>query len=538
MRLLPAGDAALLVELPDLRAALALYRTLQAQPIAGVGELVPAARTVLVHFHPELLTAKALAAELLARRHTLDASAQAVATGRLVEIPVHYDGADLPEVAERLGLSVRDVVARHTSRPWQAAFAGFAPGFVYLAGNHLGQPVPRRKTPRTRVPAGSVALAGDLSAVYPSASPGGWQLIGVTDVAMWDLQRQEPAWVQPGFRVQFVDAGAVRPRVSLPSSTPCTPAPAPAASACAPAITFLRAGLQTLVQDGGRPGQAHMGISASGALDRGALTRANRLAGNPDDTPVLENILGQIRLRSHGRTTLAVAGADVPLQLHAADGRQWPVDGNRAIALDDGDELVLGAVRSGLRCTLAARGGWQVAPVLGSCSTDTLARLGPPAVTDGMRLAVGGALPPPKLRAVATVLPAAPKLPRAGETVTLDVLLGPRTDWFAAEALQRLEEQDWAVTSQSDRVGIRLQGKQGLRRKRHDELPSEGTVSGAVQVPASGQPVLFLADHPLTGGYPVIAVLARRHLDLAAQIPPGCRIRFRIIAPFHDTRHD
>lgn len=537
MRILPVGDAALLVELGDLAQALALYRVLQERPPAGITELVPAARTVLVRYRPELIPADALGAQLLDQGAALDTRARAPDGGRLVEIPVHYNGADLPELAELLGLTVPELVARHTAQPWQAAFAGFAPGFIYLAGGALGQPVPRRKVPRTRVPAGSVALAGELSAVYPSDSPGGWQLIGVTDVAMWDLQRAEPAWVQPGFRVQFVDVGAARRHVSLPEARKSVPLPAPAASATEPAITIVRAGLQTLAQDRGRPGRTALGISASGALDAGAMARANRLVGNPPDAPILENLLGRMLLRSHGRSTLALAGARVPLQLRAADGGQWPISGERAIALDDGDALLLGAVQAGLRCTLAVRGGWQVEPVLGSCSTDTLARLGPSAISDGTRLAVGQAVPPQRLRAVATALPPAPALPHAGGTVTLDVALGPRSDWFTPDALALLQEQAWTVTPQSDRIGIRLQGELALTRRRHDELPSEGTVSGAVQVPASGQPLVFLADHPLTIGYPVIAVVMRHHLDLAAQIPVDCRVRFNVVAPFFETSH-
>src|SRR5690606_25548922 len=213
--------------------------------------------------------------------------------------------------------------------------------FVYLAGGHPSFRIARRKTPRTSVPPGSVALGGDFSAVYPTASPGGWQLIGVTRVAMWDLQRAEPAYVQPGFRVQFIDADAPGTHVSLP---PATRSPAPAeneasepkneasapeneaseleneASAPSPraidqaqaAIEVLSPGLHTLVQDAGRPGLAGLGISPSGALDRPAMRQANWMVGNPRHTPVLEYLLGGLALRCRGRALLAVAGAHVP----------------------------------------------------------------------------------------------------------------------------------------------------------------------------------------------------------------------------------
>ena len=535
MRILPAGDAALLVELDDLAHTLALYRALQAAPIAGVHELVPAARTLLVHFRPERIAAGALAAALRQREAAALAHADSDATPRrTVEIPVDYQGEDLPDVAEFLGIAVAEVVARHISCPWQAAFAGFAPGFVYLAGGHPSfRQVPRRPTPRTRVPAGAVALAGDFSAVYPSASPGGWQLIGVTGLPMWDLQRTEPAWVQPGFQVQFRDAGASARHVSLPALSKFKQKPDPELTHQAQAaIEIIVPGLQTLVQDGGRHGLAGLGISPSGTLDQAAMRQANRLVGNPVDSAVLENLLGGLQLRCHGRATLAVTGADAALTLRAADGRTWRVPGHAAVALDDGDRLELGMPEAGVRCCVAVRGGWQVPAVLGSRATDTLAQLGPSTLHAGQRLPVGAAVPAHALRATQAAGECAPALPRAGDEVTLDVLAGPRTDWFSADALTTLQGQGWRVTPQSNRIGMRLAGDAPLVRSRHDELPSEGTVTGAIQVPAGGQPVLFLADHPLTGGYPVIAVVASHHLDLAAQIPVGCSVRFRVIAPF------
>jgi biotin-dependent carboxylase-like uncharacterized protein len=190
-----------------------------------------------------------------------------------------------------------------------------------------------------------------------------------------------------------------------------------------------------------------------------------------------------------------------------------------------------------MRSYLAVRGGFDVEPVLGSVATDTLAQIGPPPVAAGGVIGIcqtrPGAL-------VSTEELPSPQLPAAGEEVTLDVILGPRTDWFTDAAVESFLSQPWIATGQSSRVGIRLQGR-ALERAVKDELPSEATVRGAIQVPASGQPVLFLADHPLTGGYPVIANVACRHLDLAGQIPVGAKIRFNAVdGPFgsiHSGNH-
>lgn len=544
MRFLSAGDCALLVELDDLDQALALYRAVGARPISGVEECVPAARTVLVRHDPAAVTRARLLAALAERGRAAASSTTAVdAAQRTVEIPVHYHGEDLAEVAQLLHLSEREVIARHTGRPWQAAFPGFAPGFVYLAeGDACFAAIPRRAAPRVRVPARSVALAGNLSGVYPHDSPGGWQLIGRTDLAMWDMARAEPALIQPGMQVQFIDADAAGAGFKPP---PAVAAKAPrekralALPRAQQAIEIVQPGLQTLVQDEGRPGQAQRGVSASGALDRGALHEANRLVGNPADSAALENTLGGLALRAHGEGVLvAVSGASVALSVTAAKSGGREVSGAQAIALADGDVLELGHATAGVRCYVAVRGGWRVGSVLGSCSTDTLAQIGPPPLRAKAHIAVGDAIPARALRKPGKPAAARVALPRRGDTVVLDIVLGPRTDWFAAEAVDLLTQQPWRVTPRCDRVGMRLEGTKPLQRTRHDELPSEGTMTGAIQVPASGQPVLFLADHPLTGGYPVIAVVARHHLDLAAQIPIGCDIRFRVAGAFFDETRD
>ncbi|CAN7642468.1 5-oxoprolinase/urea amidolyase family protein [Pseudorhodoferax sp. LjRoot39] len=518
MRFLPVNLDALLVELDDLPQTLALLAALQAEPLPGVLELVPAARTILVRFRPSAVSAQALATAIAGRR--LDRAAERA--GTLVEIAVDYRGEDLDAVAHLLGASREEVIAWHTGSEYTVAFTGFAPGFAYLSGGDPRLVVPRRKTPRTQVPAGSVALAGDFSAVYPQQSPGGWQLIGITATPMWDLARPVPALLQPGFRVRFVDATG---RPALPRSS--APAAAPTVAGDGPALEIVRPGLQALFQDLGRHGQAGQGVSASGALDQGALRAANRLAGNAPGMAALEIVDGGFALRSQGDTVLAVAGAEGPLTRTDATGRRWPLPRHAAFALADGDLLEIGAPEAGLRTYLAVRGGFDVAPVLGSCATDTLARVGPEPLRAGDRLAVR-----PTVQGVVGAPELPPALPTLHETVVLDVVPGPRTDWFTDEAIALFAAQTWSVTPQSNRVGLRLAGAQPLARSRHDELPSEGTALGAVQVPASGQPVLFLADHPLTGGYPVIAAVAPHHLDLAGQIPIGARIRFNPIRAF------
>jgi KipI family sensor histidine kinase inhibitor len=202
MRVLPCGDCAVLVELDDLDGVLGLHAALREDAPAGVTELVPAAQTLLVAFDPRATDAERLGAAL----REVDFSPGVHAEGELVEIAVVYDGEDLDEVAEHAGITRREVVAAHTGGEYVVAFCGFAPGFGYLTGLDERLHVPRRDSPRKRVPAGAVAIADRFSAVYPRPSPGGWQLIGRTDADVWDVGRDPPAVLVPGTRVRFTEA--------------------------------------------------------------------------------------------------------------------------------------------------------------------------------------------------------------------------------------------------------------------------------------------------------------------------------------------
>ncbi|MDF2560861.1 MAG: allophanate hydrolase [Microbacterium sp.] len=532
MRILTASDHALLVEAADLDEAMRLNLAWEGLP--GVVERIPGARTVLVRFDPLRASATELAHTLAATE--LDA-AHPSGTGE-VTIPVHYDGEDLDEAASLLGVSAEELVNRHLAADWRVAFSGFAPGFGYVVSSDPLFDVPRRSSPRTRVPAGSVALAGPFTGVYPRESPGGWQLIGRTDAVMWDIDRDPPSLLSPGTAVRFervrADARPGAAQVGRNGGHPSharrvtqqladADADAPGFGA-ASAVEVVRPSLQLLVQDAGRPGFAALGVSASGAADRRAMRDANRAVGNTATAAVLESV-GGAALRFHGAGVAVVTGAIGVLTLTGVEGVVRPVVQGEPFATFDGDELTLGHPDRGLRFVIGVRGGIDAAPALGSRATDTLAGLGPEPLSAGAVLPIGDAAPHP-------VEPGAVRreLPASGDRVELDITLGPRDDWFTVEALEVLTTQEWTVTPRSDRVGIRLQGEVPLERSVGGELPSEGAVTGAIQVPPDGQPVLFLPDHPLTGGYPIIGALTDRSLDLVGQLPPGVRLRFAVRA--------
>ncbi|WP_144018637.1 biotin-dependent carboxyltransferase family protein [Demequina sp. NBRC 110051] len=287
-------------------------------------------------------------------------------------------------------------------------------------------------------------------------------------------------------------------------------------------IEIIDAGLLLTVQDLGRAGHAHLGVPRSGALDMRSLRRANALVGNAPGAAALEATMTGVVLRAHAALVVGVAGAAAAVFVGDV-----PAPVGRPMRLAAGQVLDIGPATAGARTYVAARGGIDVAPVLGSRATDTLSGIGPSPLATGDRLAVGeSAAAPQELFAAASGAgagaaehPAAPDQP-----VTLRMLAGPRADWADATDLAELAHRPFVASERSNRVGLRLTGAT-VGRARDDELPSEGLVVGAVQLPPSGEPVVFLADHPTTGGYPVIGVLDSASIAAAAQVQPGQRVR-------------
>lgn len=293
-------------------------------------------------------------------------------------------------------------------------------------------------------------------------------------------------------------------------------------------LTVEQVGYGVTVQDRGRPGLSDMGLGAAGAADRGAAALANRLVGNRPHAAVLEALLGSVALRSDAHVVASVTGAPCPVEVARADGSVRGAAAYEVVSLGPGDVLRVGLPVTGLRATVAVRGGIAVDPVLGSRSWDSLAGLGPAPVRVGDVLPLGDPRASgPDAHAWPCVDAVAP--PLWDGPVVLDVTPGPRDDWFTPAWRAALTDQDHHVTADSDRVGVRTSAAVPLVRAVTRELPSEGVETGSLQVPPEGHPVLFLADHPVTGGYPVVGVLTPSSVDGAAQLRPGDTFRFRII---------
>ena len=433
--------------------------------------------------------------------------------GPVLELPVSFDGADLEEVAETAGTDAAGVVGLLTGTELEVSFLGFSPGFPYLVG--LPPPlarVDRLATPRTAVPAGSVAVAGGFAAVYPQSTPGGWRLLGRTPVALFDPDRPPYARLAPGDRVRFTVAGAgadTPPSVTTATGVGGAPAlPSPRWA------DVVRPGLLSLVQDGGRMGLAGAGVPGAGPADPDSMTLANRLVGNADDEAAIEATGAGPALRFGVAAHCAVVGAGPGAVTVTVDGH--PVPDGAVLPVAAGQVLDVGAVRTGLRAYVAVSGGFDTPVAVGSRSSDLLSGLGPGPLATGDRLGLG---PPGRPQGL---LAPAPGAPGNGPGV-LRILVGPHD--LGAPALEHLVAGGWSVDARSNRIGLRLAGTPvpgaGTRT-----VPSTGMVTGAIQVPPDGNPIILMPDHATVGGYPVIGCVIAADLAALGQLVAGDTVTF------------
>jgi len=531
-RVLPVGGSALTVEVGDTidpavsARVRALDASLEREPIPGVLEAVPSYRSLLVVYDPRAAAFAGLAESLLAR---LAVPGLPAPEGRLQTVPTVYggeDGPDLEDVAGRLGIAAGDVIALHTAGEWTALMLGFAPGFAYLGLLPPSLETPRRSTPRVRVPAGSVAVAGRQTAIYSVASPGGWNLIGRTSLRMFDPFSASPALILPGDRVRF---SAVR---ELPEPSPAG-SPPRVASAAAPAVEVVEAGLLTTVQDAGRPGRRRLGVTWAGPMDAAALADANATVGNPPASAALECTVVGPALRFLATTAFAWTGADLGPVLHRADLGAWPVPRGARIRARPGNVLAFTGRGTGCRAYVALAGGVEVPRVLRSRATDLGSGFGG---FEGRPLRAGDLL------VLGAAPPGEPSIPPSRETepdaARVRVVLGPQADALEPESVARLLSEPWTLGADSDRIGGRLDGPR-LKHRGPAEIVSDGMVPGCIQVPPDGRPIVMMADCPTTGGYPKVATVVAADLGRLAQAFPGeTEVRFEAVDVSEASRLD
>lgn len=514
------GDHALLVEAPDTRSAHRVARAIEERRDDGsapatVVDVVVGLASVVVMFDPhddgdflaEWVTTLAASGDT---DTDADPREDAPTDSSRLDVPTVFDGPDLATVAHDIGTTTDAVVSMLTVTDLEVAFVGFAPGFPYLVGlpEELAG-IARRATPRPVVPAGSVAVGGGFASVYPTASPGGWRLLGHTSTVLFDPDRPPYARLRPGDAVRFTvaDPDSAAPAASGSPRQPLRAGPR-FAEVVAP-------GLLTLVEDGGRRSLGGAGIPRAGPCDPEAMGLVNRLLGNRADAPALEITAAGPVLRFSCDAHLAVLPSGPGSAEVTVDG--FTVATGTVVPVRAGQEVSVGPVREALRAYLGVAGGFDTPVVVGSRSSDLLSGLGPGPLREGDRLGLG---PPIRPRGLLTPDPASGE---AEGVVTLRLLAGPHR--FEEEELDRLVGASWKVGVDSNRVGLRLDAGT-LRLVPPPPPASVGMVTGAVQVPPDGRPIVLMPDHATVGGYPVVGCVVAADLPLLGRLRPGDPVRF------------
>ncbi|HEV2062938.1 MAG TPA: 5-oxoprolinase subunit PxpB [Thermoanaerobaculia bacterium] len=496
-------QGSLLVEYPGAsedsanRAAVAAARALSGRP--GLLDAIPGARTLFLTCGQGFDRA-ACERDLAGAAVTADATV----AGRAVRIPVHYGGAaalDLAELARGLGVSPEEVARRHAAAAYRVAFLGFAPGFGYCVGLPEELHASRLSTPRTRVAAGTLAIGGSYTGVYPADTPGGWRLIGRSAARFFDPAGDPPTLLLPGDSVVFEPVGEETP-----------PAGDRAAIAAGsrdgetPLFRVHSPGLFTSLQGAPGYGRGAFGVPAGGAMDPVALAGGNALVKKPSGAVALEMTLAGPELEVLADCRAAVAGAPMEAELNgSAVGSARPFDLRR------GDRLRLARAASDVRAYLCVAGGLAV----------------PPTQWQTLRLSKGDVVARADIRSAGTSW--SPAGPRSADG-TVRVVLGPQEDRFGSAGIAAFLSQPWRVSASSDRRGVRLEGDP-IRHEGSAEIEPEGTAPGAIQVPADGRPIVLGPDRPVTGGYAKIATVEAADWPLVAQAGPGALLRFRAASP-------
>jgi KipI family sensor histidine kinase inhibitor len=517
LTLIDYGPSALLLshsETPDeaaFRRGRALVAAIGRLPPASLREMVPAFTTLRLDFEAGTSASQRESVRGLLRDFgAQEAPGAEPDEGRRAEIPVRYDGVDLARVAEHAGLSCEEVIARHLAPDYRVHCLGFAPGFPYLGGLDSRLATPRLPSPRPRVPVGSVAIGGEHAGIYSIPSPGGWNLLGTTDVRLFNPQAvslDEMFRLRAGDRVRFVrqnedGAGmaAAEPGIVQPPAK-------------AGLLRVLSPGLGIALQDLGRPGFARFGVPPGGAMDPHAALWANRLLDNAPSAAVLELCLQSQRFEVLQEGWLAVTGSGAPRGRSA----------NHAFRVRAGEVLEFAPGPAGVWTYLATPGGFAGEPMLGSVSVNTRAGI-------GRGLGPGDSVAPAGESAFG--LPAAiagraiPWAEAGGfaQPAALRVWPGPQWAMFGEADRARFFGTEWSVTSQCDRVGYRLSGP--VLTPGSAQIISEPVLPGSIQVPANGQPIVTMPDGPTLGGYPKLGLVEPADLFRLAQCRAGQRVRF------------
>lgn len=523
------GDQAILINFeqkidPQINAAVhALHSKIKAASWNEITFCIPAYCSLTVGYHPKLTTYL----DILKKIKTIVDQSTVIKEKQpasILKIPVCYEeefAPDLHEVALSKGLVVSELIAMHTSTTYDVYMLGFLPGFVYMGKLPAALEVQRKANPRLRVPAGSVGLAGFQTGIYPSEAPGGWQIIGQTPLTIFDPNSAEPFLFKAGDKVQFeaIDKLTFERKkkeedkfFKFDSVT--------SLSKSVHKIHFLKAGLQTTIQDFGRKNFLSYGVPKSGVMDKQSAQIANELVGNPIEYPVLEMTLIGTKMKFEQKCQIAITGADLSPKIN-----QCPIPLYETINVKNGDILSFSSAKNGCRTYLAIGGQWQIPKVLNSYSA--LPYAGQSATPDSLIKKNTELVIQAKSFISKKIYPLKNR-PTFPNSLRVRVLAGPEFEYFSNYSIAFFFSRAYKITADSNRMGYRLDANI-IDFKPQREVISSGIVPGTIQVTSAGQPVILMADAQTTGGYYRLANVVSADMDALGQLKPGDEVWFSLV---------
>ncbi len=561
IQFIPAGDQALVVEFgqvisPEISQQIRQFMNhLEKDELYkewNIRELLPTYRSVLMLYDPlktDFAELQEKLQDVLPEQGELKSESK-----RTILIPTCYEeefGPDIAFVAEHAGISIDEVIQRHSAVDYLVYMLGFTPGFTYLGGLDTTIATPRLAQPRIKIPAGSVGIADQQTGIYPIDSPGGWQLIGRTPLHLYTPDTEPPVLMRAGdyvrfkpvskeeyleieqaiedgtYSIEIIESGEQQEeksneeQKSVLQESVENQSSEPTEKLNSIAIKVKKAGLLSTIQDEGRYGYQQFGVAVGGAMDQDSFLLANELVGNKDNQWAIEmNYLGG-QFVFQNDTIAAITGADMQAKVN---GRK--VNRYEALFLHKGDELTFDLAIDGARTYLSIQGVVDIPKVLGSFSTYTRGKMGgfqgrPLQDGDELHVKTG-------IKRQAYKLPEIPAV-AIKDTIIVRCVVGPQAEAFEATEIEKLFQSEYTVTDQSDRMGYRLEGEP-IKHLTRADIISDGILFGSIQIPGNGQPTIMMADHQTTGGYTKIATAITPDLPRLAQAIPGTKIKFEKVS--------
>lgn len=451
-----------------------------------------------------------------------------------IQVCYHPDlGLDLPGIAKACKLSIEELIRLHKESLYTADILGFMPGFAYFSGLNPQLQLPRLASPRPAVPKGSVAIAELQTAIYPRVTPGGWNIIGRSPNKLFDIDQNPPGLFMAGDQMQIEEI-SLDEFHRLDQANVSKEVIRPLDKNKSASIEVLQAGTFSTIQDEPRSGLSHWAVGPGGACDIASLYLANALVGNPPETAAIEMTSTGPSLLFHETTCVAWVGASCEGMVNSQR-----IPGNRPVWIPKGGTLKFSPLNPGLRSLLAIGGGLDLPETLGRSGSHISADIGPKRLEKGDQFILANPKAPLKSSFLKSLyreddLPAYPKwqirspfLP-SNSITHIRCLAGPHLSLLSAKEREIFWSSVWTVSNQSNRMGVRLQSDFKLK-KDLPNIPSQAIAFGTVQFPPSHEPIIMLAEHQTTGGYPRLAEVIRTDLIKLAQIKPGCKLQLQLI---------